>query len=870
MLSLQTIFALEDVGASPNPYSIVVEVGDSESQVFTITNTGDTTVNTSNVVSTLTSGSNSMTVSLSDSSFTGLAAGQSTSLTMSFTAPTTAGTYTGTIDILNQGTSTLLESIPLSIQVLDTSQQNFSVDKLSITKTSNANEDVTEIITITNTGSDALYLDITDTNLVKGTKTIDVTTTETAINNLQPGQTKQFGIIYNTGNNGGNFTGKITITNRYDVLSKTEINLQDTISNINLQTFSLNPSTLSELIEINSTLGRDITVTATGEDDVDLTISLENLVDTSNSANTITPTIDTTTITGLSSGNSETITYTIPATSEKGTYTGKIIFTNSNDNSKKTEVPVTITIYDPSEISLTLDGVDSTNSSAKITLDGLEIDQKESESLTIKNTGSVDLQITSVKFTDFLFDGDEISDSDFDIDNDDDSFELKSGRSHSINFDIDVPQDIKVGVYEGELQVVTQTYGTFTWTINLDITTNEDEVKFSDNGEDVRSGILKLFGEPGETINEDNRILIENNGNIDWSDLTISVKEDLKREEGSEILPASAISFSRDTFDILADDDEKIDVDVALPEDIKDGTYTGELELRDSKGDLLDRLSLEVKVIGDVYISSIEGVDKTYKPGDVALIKVTVNNQGTSLIRNVQVRGTLNNIDVLNSDDIQTSTKFPLQINDKKTVELQFRIPKDAKDGDKSLDIELLYDDQSIVEYEKITISRDDDNIAIQSYSINPRTAKCDNQIYTYIKATNYGKFDEDVVYSATIENTGIFAKTNTFEFLTDDTIQKNLVLDISDLEPGTYNVIQTLEGSSKVSKTSILTVQECKDTSVGVEIKPLNESLQGNQTTNQNNSIQIFGYEMEKETAYLAGGLSAVIILIVTSLFFL
>jgi hypothetical protein len=320
---------------------------------------------------------------------------------------------------------------------------------------------------------------------------------------------------------------------------------------------------------------------------------------------------------------------------------------------------------------------------------------------------------------------------------------------------------------------------------------------------------------------------------------------------------------------------------VDIPDDQAPGTYTGTIELDDSQGDKLDEIDLELRVVGDVFLSDISGIDTadsdtSYNPGDTVNIELDVNNEGSTEFRNVRVEGILFDVDISNSDITETTNSFFLDAGDNVERTLRFNLPEDAQDGTITLELRLSYGDQSVTEIETITVERPETDISIESHGINPSLATCDTTLFTFMRLQNLGRFDEDVKITTSIEDTNIQQESGLFEMNVDESSQENMNLNIENLEPGSYTVVQRVSYGNGLFKKreSSLTIQECRDRT-GVDIDPINETnTTGNQTgngddSNSDDSVTLFGQEMSETTAYLASGLAAVILLIIVSLFF-
>jgi hypothetical protein len=254
------------------------------------------------------------------------------------------------------------------------------------------------------------------------------------------------------------------------------------------------------------------------------------------------------------------------------------------------------------------------------------------------------------------------------------------------------------------------------------------------------------------------------------------------------------------------------------------------------------------------------------------------------------VSGTLFDIDTANSNDYETSSTFLLNPGEERKEVLRFNIPDDAKDGSKVLEIRVQTPEGEIVKVKSLEIKRPTHRIKILNYNINPVVAKCDKELYSYVKFQNLGKYDEDVKVETSIykiinnENgagfslsqTNVVETTNTLSLGVDETFQKSLILDISNLESGNYKVITKIfyNNGLYLKEEKNLNILPCTD-NVGIELKPitneinnsLNQSING---TDGGLNGDLGGVQFDNTTKYLLIGLGIVIVLIIISIFML
>ncbi len=641
---------------------------------------------------------------------------------------------------------------------------DFSVSPSSISKTEDTSKDITEIITITNTGNESLNLTLSDTDLTSGSSTIGLSLNSTTITNLEPNGIKKISVTYNTGTVEGNFTGSITIIDDNNSSLTQTINFNLTIN------------------ENNSVSGHSVMFEGFGS-----TITMEINVDDSR---------------------------------EKETY----YLVNNGD----------VTIYN------------------------IEIDLDS----------SFDGDDDRIDDDDFEINGEDGSDT-FSSDEDSELESLAPGEKYKIALELDIPSSLDVDDYKGDIDISYEVDGvryTQTFTLKIIAESDDEDVEIDKDSLYVKNGVLKVFAEPGEYVT-DVYFTVFNDASYDIEDLTVTIEDDFEEEDSARIMSKSVVEFDPYNFTVFDRDEEDIDLKITIPDDQPTGVYSTDIKLFSKTGKELDKITLKIEVIGDIYIASIDYID-TVKPGSYVDVTVDVHNKGSTLQRNVKVYGSLYDIDAANSDIFESSSNFLLDADSSRKETLRFKIPKDASDGSHVLEIKVDYDGNEIYKLENIDVVRPSHKILVESYAINPSIAKCDDTIYTYIKYQNLGKYDEDTQVFTEIKGTDIKASTNNVELGVDEIAQKSLILDISNLEPGTYDVVQTIKysGISEI-RESTLRIDPCSEATVGLVVK--NETIDENLINNsENTKIDLFGKKIEKTTAYLGAGLGTVSLLIILALF--
>lgn len=640
-----------------------------------------------------------------------------------------------------------------------------------------------------------------------------------------------------------------------------------------VQSFSISPTTVSESVVAGNGNTGTISVTNTGNESINL--SLTN-TDLTNGSNTINLNLNMTSISDLAPSASRSVTYTYSTASSQaaGDYAATVVFTNAQNSSMTQAANFNV------EVNATPSTPTNPTSRAEISIDGesddkveivAELDEKESFTLRFENTGNVSL--TNIQITVSDLDGedssDEIDRGDIDL-IDDDGFDLDVGESENFEFEIDVPRSIDLDTYVGTITLETNENETFVFDLEVEVTGGDLEIFIEENSLQVRSGILRMIGEEGEYV-DDYEFEITNDGDFDVNNIQFELDGDLEEEFTSASIPASAVTFSPTEVDLNDGDSDNIEVRVRIPENQASGTYFAKISAVATNGREYDDIRLELKVIGDIYIKEIE-YNENAEPGDDLDVTVTVANQGSKIYRNVKLSGTLYDVDYGNSDLTESTTTFILDVNEEKEQTIRFRIPEDAKDGSSTLELRLTYDGSEVVEIEEVSIERPLHSIEVTGSSINPSMVSCENTVYSFMKVRNLGRYDEDVRFSVEIEGTNIKEQGNIIDLGVDDTIQKNFVLNIESLQPGTYNVVQKVSYADGLflREENTLRIQECVEDTGGIIVNPINETNQTTGNVTENGGINLFGTEVDKTTVYLGSATALIIVLIIISLFFI
>jgi len=635
------------------------------------------------------------------------------------------------------------------------------------------------------------------------------------------------------------------------------------------QDFNVSPSNINITREFNQSFEGIINITNIGNETLNITInSNNNILNLISGPNTLKINLNETNITNLLESETRTISYNYTTNISPGNYTGILYFVNDNNNSNNKSIDFNIEVLPQqqtttNEYNFKIEGIDDT-----IIVYG-ELDDTVSKTITIINNGNKTLHDFQFDVTDLEGDDDEIRSNDIDWITDE-GFDLAKNEEKNFRFEIDIDDDIEVDTYEGILTIRTNEI-TKNYTLKVKVQGGDYDINILDNSLDVRNGELEIYGEPGEYVTG-YEFRVKNEGDFDVRNLYVKLDGDLTKESGIGTLDSSIVTFSPSTFDLDKNDDKDVDVKIRIPEDANSGDYLGDIEVYNENDEKMDDISLRLNVIGDLYIYEDITLSKDkVKPGDYLEVTIPLKNKGNSILRNVKITGYIYDIDSINSDLTEKTENFVINTGEKVEKKLRFKIPEEAIDGSKSLEIRVEYDGgNEINEIVTFDVVRPEYKIEIVNSLIRPKIVRCEKELYTYIKVKNYGKYEEELTFVSEIIGTDISKSSSKVTINPDETFEKSLVLDISDLKPGNYKVVNKIiyRGSLFKSFETNLLVENCSED--GAVIKPI-ETNQGNQINlseeggeNKKEEIyNIFGKEVEKTTVYLGSGLLITILLI-------
>jgi hypothetical protein len=635
-----------------------------------------------------------------------------------------------------------------------------------------------------------------------------------------------------------------------------------------VQDFSVTADLTDGTQPTNTDRTLSIDITNTGDESITIDLSESDATDGSNS---ITLTLSESSVT-LAAAATTSVDLTYNTGSTLGTFAGSITLVNSENGSQSESLDfsteVELASVSGASLVLTGDGVSGTT----IEFEEVELDRNFRPRFILVNNGNEILTDITFKLEDLEGDDDEIKENDVELEGTSvDNYELEElaiNGQENLRFDFDIG-NIDVDTYRGDLTIEARNASNaaveFTYKFEIKTFSDEEDVEFTNPSP------IKVTEEPGKRVDGID-LEIKNNGANDVEELILDIDEAFEQESGTATLPISAFEFElTGRFDIPDDSEEEIELTINIPSGQAQGTYSGEVRLLNRDNDEIDSVRVEVKVVGDIFIRTIK-VPESINPDETLELEITLANQGNQLFRDVRIEAIIEDVDSAQSDLDQTTDTFLLDINNDVTKTLRFNIPDDAQDGQKAIEIRVTYDgnEQEIIEIESIRIDREPYFIEVKSHSVTPNVIKCDTSVFASIRVENLGKFDDEVAVVSEIIGTGIKSTSNEIDLNSNDDYSFRNVLDTTNLEAGTYEVVHTIQSKSTKSVSNTIRVQDCTtDGSTGVIVGDLGNTST-TPTTDSEDNIQVFGQDVAKQTVYLGGGLALIILLIVVSLFLL
>ncbi len=557
---------------------------------------------------------------------------------------------------------------------------------------------------------------------------------------------------------------------------------------------------ISKSVDFSNSEAFSVTVSNIGDEELDIRFKIAN---PKNGSKTIKLTPTPSSVNDLEAGDTSNVVFVYTAPSTEGVYIGSITFRSRTNSSLNATTLVNLSVRESGSSVLTLE---DDNENDILEMEG-EIDEEDSHTFRIKNKGQIDLENVRVEFSDLegLDSGDNIDRDEISIDDSNDKkFDLRAGRSRSIRIDIDVPRDIRGDIYEGTMTVSSDQLADVEFDIELDVGGGNEEI-------DIDETIIKVRGETGDSVSNVEFEVI-NNGNIRVDNIEFELDGDFEERFSDRTLPKSIVSFHPSSVDLDVDEEDDVEVIIDIPTDTPSGTYSAKIRAVSEIGNKrYDDLTLELRVTSDLYIKTPVVVPETVVPGQNLNVEVVIVNSGSRFEDNIRVTGKLRNVDIDNSDIIESNSPFDLDSNSEHSEFLRFHIPEGARDGTHTLEVRVRYDDGDLVELEDVEIRRANHNIKIESYGVTPGVVKCGGTVFSFMKVKNLGRFDEKVQFETEVVGEKIQVKSGLVDLYVDDSTQDNSALRLEGLDDGSYVVEQRVRFNGLVeTRTSNLRVTGC------------------------------------------------------------
>jgi len=243
----------------------------------------------------------------------------------------------------------------------------------------------------------------------------------------------------------------------------------------------------------------------------------------------------------------------------------------------------------------------------------------------------------------------------------------------------------------------------------------------------------------------------------------------------------------------------------------------------------LEIIDLDVTVDGssDKDLTDGELISKDAEPGSTVKVKVKVENLFTSVedleIQDVFVTGIIEGID--DGDDLEEEgDEFDLRDGRSKTETLTFEIPKEVDEDEYTLTITVEGEDENNTLHElewtlTLEVKKEKHAIELEKASLSREIVECTGTTTLDIKATNYGRDDEDEV---TLEVLSPSLELNIKEedleltndlFDDDSSYKKTVTINTNGIAAGTYPIeVNVYYDDDKLddSRTVYLVVKEC------------------------------------------------------------
>ena len=458
------------------------DASEGVSYMLTVTNTG----NTDDVID-LTSSDDAAILSQTSVSLAGGASVEVT-ITISGDALATAGDYEVKVTATSQGDNTMSSEVSTNTKILPVYGVTLAgVDELT-TKTSDASEGVSYMLTVTNTGNTDDVIDLTSSD--------DAATLSQASVSLAGGASAEVTITISGDalTTAGDYEVKVTATSQGDNTMSSEVSTNTTILPVYGVTLTGVGELTTETTDASEGVSYMLTVTNTGNTDdvIDLTSSDDAAILSQASVS-------------LAGGASTEVTITISgdALATAGNYEVNVTATSQGDNTMSSEVSTNTTI-------LPVYGVTLAGVGGELIGTTMDMLAGVSYTLTVTNTGNTDDTVVLGSSAEFGIEGSVLGSFSQSDDQEPTTSQLEimlaAGASAEVIFTAAGDFFTKLGEYE--IKVTATSQGDSTKTAELTTNTTIEPVPWDLNA-DGTVNILDLvavanqFGESGEGLSGD-------------------------------------------------------------------------------------------------------------------------------------------------------------------------------------------------------------------------------------------------------------------------------------------------------------------------------------------------------------------------------
>lgn len=311
-------------------------------------------------------------------------------------------------------------------------------------------------------------------------------------------------------------------------------------------------------------------------------------------------------------------------------------------------------------------------------------------------------------------------------------------------------------------------------------------------------------------------IEIENNERFDVDDIEIRVGRTFElRTDSSVRLSSADFDFDTTRLSIRDGRTERVRFEFDSRSNDRVGVYEGTFVL-EFNGRVIDEVPVVFRITDGVFIRSITQVADA-RPDETLRVDVVVEN--TRSLREVTIRGEMNNVNSRGTDLVDTETRI-LPSRDQQTIRLSFNIPQDVRANDLLLKVLLEYvdpeDSRNTIQFREerlIRVDRPQRQIEISNAFVAPNVVACRDTVSSRMTFRNTGLDDETARVQAQVVGTDVSSQTQTFNLNRNEERTFNFDIPLQDLEPGIYDVRFTVTyNSEETSRVVQFQKQVCED----------------------------------------------------------